>query len=153
MKKAIGRLNIITSNLYYPVLNYNKDYNNLNNIFIGENTNGCGSGWTAKLILNHSFSINFKVACTIHDLDYIFAKFRYWADRRLKANIEAIAKEYYRKIKKELNIKWWQFWKYDDLLDAKIQKDIVYNLAKLYYNVVRQAGKEAWVNGHKKKGK
>ena len=87
------------------------------------------------------------------DLDYILAKSRYWADRRLKRNIEAIAKEYYRRIKKDLNIKWFQFWKWDDLLDAKIQKDFVLNIAKTYYKVVRKAGKSAWENGHKIKGK
>lgn len=151
----MNKLNIITSNPYAKYLNFNKEYNKLTSAYILNNTNGCGSGWTAKYIKDQVWSINFKIACTIHDLDYKFAKSRYWADRRLKQNIKAIANAYYKQVKKNLNIKWYQVWKWDDLADARIQRNVVLGAAEVYYIAVRKFGENAWDNAHletRKKG-
>ena len=137
-------MNMITNNKYAKYLNYSKNYAQLPNKYILENTNGCGSGWTAKLIPDRFFSINFKICCRIHDLDYKLSNSKKWADKRLRRNMKAIAKAYYKEEAKRLNISWWQVWKWDDLLDADLQKKSVFTFADFFYRMVVLFGDEPW---------
>jgi len=146
-------MNLIQLNKYSKYLTYNKFYNTLSNNYIKNNTNGCGSGILAYIIPNSLFGIMFCVVCRIHDICYIFAKSKKISDINLRKNIKTISKIWYNNKVKELDIKWYQFYKYYIVTKYYTQRKIVNTVANIYYISVFVGGKKAWDNSHLKKYK